>query len=200
MSQMVATPEKRKRGRPPGAENKPKITTAQQFLEPLEKKRRGRPPGAKNKPKNNHAVALLGASAQILRPQETAETSIKKGRGRPKGSKNKPKSEDKEKIAEKIKKARVDQDPRKPDSSPAKVEQSCETTVEHPLLTAVRWMEKHMHQTEVQHYRGRASKLGVSIHAAMAADLLGFFNIQDPEINKLVRKNNFIVTSTNAIH
>lgn len=56
----------KKRGRPPGSKNKPKVE------ETPAPKRRGRPPGSKNKPK--------------------VEAPLKK-RGRPPGSKNKPKVE-----------------------------------------------------------------------------------------------------------
>jgi hypothetical protein len=184
-SLIAATPEKRKRGRPPGAKNKPKIYQEQPVLV-QEKKRRGRPPGAKNK----------------LKPvvSHTAETVVKKGRGRPKGSKNKPKGEDREKIVEKVKKAKVAKDNSIDKARPAKAEPGPESLDNHPLLAAVRWIEKNMHQTEVQYYRGRANKLGVSLHVAMASDMLGFFNVQDPEINKQIKKNNFIAITTNAIH
>jgi len=67
---------------------------------------------------------------------------------------------------------------------------------EHPLFFAARWLEKNMHQTQTQYYRGRASKYGMSVQAAMIADILGFFNVQDADICKQIKKNNFVIHTT----
>lgn len=73
-------PAPKRRGRPPGSKNKAKGATAKTTTAPKPApKKRGRPPGSKNKPKA--AAANAGAS-----------TTPKRGRGRPKGSKNKPKT------------------------------------------------------------------------------------------------------------
>lgn len=167
------------------------------------KRGRGRPPGSKNKPKDI-VTAEVGA------------VIVKKSRGRPKGSKNKPKDEQKPTILEPKKRGRkkkeqpavVSEEPKKRRGRPPKVKAETQATVvavedkikEHPLLEAVKWIEKSMHHTEVQYYRSRASKAGVTLHVAMASDILGFFNVQDPEINKQIKKNNFIATTHHGIH
>jgi len=176
-----ALPTKPGRGRPKGSKNKPKILDIALGMLPPElpriKGRRGRPKGAKNKPKI---------------PGEPPK--IKGKRGRPKGAKNKPK-------AGIVPTTTAPQTEAKKDKPISVAAQALEITQDnHPLLIAVRWLEKNMHPTEVQYYRGRASKTGVSLHVAMASDLLGFFNVQNPEICKQIKKNNFIATSSNVLH
>lgn len=145
-------------------------------------KKRGRPKGAKNKPKN---VELPQQTEKIL--------EVKRGRGRPKGSKNKPKLE-KNKILVKSK-------PRKPEGSheirPVKSKEqslSQDSVQGHPLYLAVEWLCSYMHNTQTQYYKSRASKNGTSMHEAMLADVLGFFNVQNADILKSIKKNNFIAT------
>ena len=172
--------------------------------------RRGRPKGSKNKPKISHSV-------DVVRPAVTHQA---KKRGRPKGAKNKPKSSpaveniktttvqkkririhtEAEKISEAPKKrgrpSKVPQCAASPSRAP-KPEKNTQLE-EHPLLKALKWLEKYMHPTEMQYYRSRATKLGVSLHVAMASDVLGLFNVQDPEICKQIKKNNFIANNNNA--
>jgi hypothetical protein len=66
----------KKRGRPKGSKNKPKLTDSPTATEVVKAKKRGRPKGSKNKPKLTDS------------PIATEEVKAKK-RGRPKGSKNK---------------------------------------------------------------------------------------------------------------
>lgn len=163
---------------------------------------RGRPPGSKNKPKVT--------SIEVV-------AVVKKGRGRPKGAKNKSKDEQKPILQEPKKRERnkpeqptvVLEEPKKRRGRPPKVkteQPQVELAVvedklkDHPLLEAVKWIEKSMHHTEVHYYRSRANKAGVSLHVAMASDILGFFNVQDPEINKQIKKNNFIAITHHGIH
>ena len=143
-----------------------------------QKRGRGRPPGSKNKPK----------SLTIA----TTDLGPKRGRGRPKGAKNKPKAgvvveykckeQDVPAQAEQPKKRRGRPPKVETEKKASPVSQEC-ASQDHPLLEAVRWIEKSMHQTELHYYRSRASRAGVSLHVAMASDILGFFNVQDPEIN-----------------
>jgi hypothetical protein len=177
-------PTKSGRGRPKGSKNKPKALSL--YLEtatepPKAKGRRGRPKGAKNKPKI---------------PQ--AEPVVKGKRGRPKGAKNKPREPAPSTLEPAVSRKIV---VNKKDNIVTAAIQSLEAVQDnHPLLVAVKWLEKNMHPTEVQYYRGRANKTGVSLHVAMASDLLGFFNVQNPEICKQIKKNNFIATSSNVLH
>ena len=132
--------------------------------------RRGRPPGAKNKPKISH-------TAEIADPVVAAVVQQGKKRGRPKGAKNKskvPYVAIPEQIYTPIPEVQLE---------------------DHPLLKAVRWLEKYMHPCELQYYRNRANKAAVSLHVAMSSDILGFFNVQNPEICKQIKKNNFITNS-----
>jgi hypothetical protein len=149
---------------------------------PCAPKKRGRPKGAKNKPKN------------IELPQQTAKVKeAKRGRGRPKGSKNKPKSEE-NKILVKSKPRRSQETQ---EARPSKSEEKSsrqDSIQEHPLYLAVNWLCSYMHNTQAQYYRARATRNGTSVHEAMLADVLGFFNVQNADILKLIKKNNFIAT------
>jgi hypothetical protein len=155
----TAVNEKRSRGRPKGAKNKPKQPSTSEYVEVVVKKR-GRPPGAKNKPKQPLAVEVK------YKPQDS-EPVVPSKRGRPK----------------------------KPEVLPVAQEQpenQAEVLDKHPLLQAVKWLEKHMHHTEVQYYRTRASKGSTSLQFVMVSDILGFFNVQNADICKQIKKNNFI--------
>lgn len=167
-----------------------RITTSNEIVKI--KRGRGRPPGAKNKPKS---LSIAD------------EPKVKRGRGRPKGAKNKPKEQAAQlEVKYKEQSVPLDIQPKKRGRPPkVKVENAQPPEVQekqltdHPLLEAVRWIEKSMHQTELHYYRSRASRAGVSLHVAMASDILGFFNVQDPEINKQIKKNNFIANTSNGI-
>lgn len=160
-------------------------------------KARGRPKGAKNKVKLE-----IKPSEPKATPKATAPLSpLVKRRGRPKGAKNKiiapqvlvktapaadkPARRRNIKLKESVKRkiAPVEGDPL--DS--------------HPLMHAAKWLEKNMHQAEVYYYKSRASKLGVSVQQAVAGDLLGFFNVQEPGILKQIKKNNFIASTNHGI-
>ena len=127
------------------------------------KRSRGRPKGSKNKPKETKIIQNDG---------------VVKKRGRPKGSKNKT---------------------TQPEETLPQVEVSSSFTApvttegEHPLITAVKWIEKHMHISQMQYYKSRAVRNETSVHFAMAADILGFFNVQNADILKSIKKNNFVV-------
>lgn len=138
-------------------------------------KKRGRPPGSKNKPKESAPSA-----AQVV---------INK-RGRPPGLKNKPRSEQPSdnKVVRKTVKSKQDSD------------DSHSLSIATTLDSLVKWLEKKMHPSEMQYYKSRASKQGATVQDMIIADILGFFNVQDPEINKHVKKNNFIATIKNELH
>lgn len=150
-----------------------------------EKRSRGRPKGAKNKLKQPAS--------------EHVEVVVKK-RGRPPGAKNKPKQP----LAVEVKHKPQDSEPvvpskrgrpKKPEVLPVVQEQpekQTEVLDNHPLFQAVKWIEKHMHHTEMQYYRSRASKAGTSLQCVMVGDILGFFNVQNADICKQIKKNNFI--------
>jgi hypothetical protein len=145
-------------------------------------RKRGRPKGAKNKPKNAE-----------LPQQITQVKEAKRGRGRPKGSKNKPKVEE-NKILVKSKPRRLEEvkevKPAKSEEKPSRQD----NIQEHPLYLAVNWLCSYMHNTQTQYYRVRATRNGTSVHEAMMADVLGFFNVQNADILKQIKKNNFIAT------
>lgn len=156
------SPPKR-RGRPPGAKNKPKLDkpTVDQTVVDSTPKRRGRPPGAKNKPKLGEASRPLPVSAPcvvVKKPDTVTQFTP-------------PPSAD-------------------------------IVLMDHPLLLAARWVEKNMHPAEVHYYRSRASKNGLSIAHSIVADLIGFFNIQDSDITKQIKKNNFVasISKTHGLH
>jgi hypothetical protein len=134
-------------------------------------KRRGRPKGAKNKPK-------IPTSTQ----EETPAKLSSGRRGRPKGSKNKPKG-DTVKVTAPVLNQEHKLEVTKPTTSVG----------EHPIIEAIKWIAQNMHSTQVDYYRRRAVRHEVSMHYAMASDLIGFFNIQDPQLLKQIKKNNFIV-------
>ena len=136
-------------------------------------KKRGRPKGAKNKPKH---------------PPAPTERVVVKKRGRPKGAKNKPRVDrfcaETKPTPEKLVKAK-----------PAKPPEAYEL-----LHALAHWLEKKMHPSEMQYYRSRATKLGCSVQQAVISDILGFFNVQDLEINKQIKKNNFIATTNHELN
>ena len=139
----------------------------------IDTKKRGRPKGSKNKPKQ---------------PTAPAECVAAKKRGRPKGAKNKP---------------RIDRLCVETKPAPAKLVKAkpAKQPEAYDLLYALaHWLEKKMHPTEMQYYRSRAAKLGCSIQQAVISDILGFFNVQDLEINKQIKKNNFIATTKNELN
>ena len=152
------------------------------------KKTRGRPKGSKNKPKIEEIVSQAKKPTEVLRK-----------RGRPKGSKNKVKAEE-SKVSVKIKprsEVREISTCRPISLAPKQKMEAAASQVElqgHPLYLAVSWLCMHMHDTQTQYYRTRASKNGTTVHEAMLADVLGFFNVQNSNILKLVKKNNFIAT------
>jgi hypothetical protein len=166
VSKTTTLPNK-KRGRPKGTKNKPKLPQKETQLQ-----KRGRPKGAKNKPK-----------------VDKVEVLAKGRRGRPKGSKNKPKSEPKQVpcIAQQVKKKEL---------RVHAIPQALKVDEEHPLFTTAKWLAKNMHDAETQHYHRRASRNNVTFDHAVISDILGFFNVKDPEILKLVKKNNFIANIT----
>ena len=154
---------KRGRGRPKGAKNKPKSLFVV-TVAPTTAKRRGRPKGAKNKPKLVGDVELVK-----FKPNHEEPTQPKK-RGRPcKPISSAVDAEDKE---------------QKPNSLDA--------LEDHPLNLAAKWLEKNMHPNEMQYYRTRANKNSVSLRYLMVSDMLGFFNVQNADICKQIKKNNFI--------
>jgi hypothetical protein len=145
-------------------------------------KRRGRPKGAKNKPKQ---------------PTAPVVAIVVKHKGRPKGAKNKPKPACVEpSLKTAIKVSQVKQTEKSPQAKkPEEVKPP--PPAEHVLLTAVRWIEKNMHPSQVQYYRARASRAGITIHHSMISDILGFFNVQECELSKQIKKNNFIASTQN---
>jgi hypothetical protein len=129
-------------------------------------------------------------------PEATLPLSLPvKRRGRPKGSKNK--------VAETPLLVERQARPRR-----IKLEEPVKQKIKavevdpfdsHPLMQAAKWLEKNMHQAEMYYYKSRASKLGVSVQQAVAGDLLGFFNVQEPNILKQIKKNNFIASTNHGI-
>lgn len=170
-SKLAEPIEKRKRGRPKGAKNKPK---ADRPVEIKQKRSRGRPKGSKNKPKQVE-IPQIKIKGKYPRQEEPKSIAVvaKKSPGRPR--KNKP-----------------------VEVAVAKVKSPQEDKIEtaHPLFSAIAWLEKHMHHNELQYYRSRASKMSSTLHNAIASDILGFFNVQDPEICKQIKKNTFIANVT----
>ena len=146
-------------------------------------KRRGRPKGAKNKPKQSTTPAVA---------------VVAKRRGRPSGAKNKPKAAKAETNDNSVKKvSQVKQAEKSLRKKKAAEEKAPPPPEEHVLLTAVRWIEKNMHPSQVQYYRARANRAGITIHHSMISDILGFFNVQECELSKQIKKNNFIASTQN---
>jgi hypothetical protein len=155
-------------------ENNPEI------IQQVVKRGRGRPKGAKNKPK-------VPKPEHSENPSEQSEGfSLPRRRGRPKGSKNKPKET-----------SVVLNTPSLPAEVEAKIiyetqasrpETFVECTLEsHPVVTAAKWLERKMPIVEIQYYKTRAGKQGVSVTNAIAMAILGLFNVQDQEIRKQVK-------------
>jgi len=153
-------------------------------------KKRGRPPGSKNKPKLDKPAA-----------DQTAVDSVPKKRGRPPGSKNKLKLEEASSPSPVSVPSVV---VKKPDTNTQFIPPPSADIVlmDHPLLLAARWVEKNMHPAEMHYYRSRASKNGLSVAHSIVSDLIGFFNIQDSDITKQIKKNNFVasISKTNGLH
>jgi hypothetical protein len=186
----------KKRGRPKGAKNKPKlppVAVVDKVLVEFKKPGRGRPKGAKNKPK------LPVQAFSIAAPLIIAADKPK--RGRPKGALNKPKVSQPAVVSPSIKKRGRPRKEPPVQEVQVKTPQSVVTTEleAHPVLLAAKWIEKHMHPTEVDYYRRRASRNAVSLHSAMVSDILGFFNVQNAEICKQIKKNNFITLTSNGL-
>lgn len=171
---------KRGRGRPKGAKNKPKTTISDapegvttdsplstNTSEPV--KRRGRPKGAKNKIKSLEGESSLPSKV---------DGEVKR-RGRPKGAKNKASPPQEEQAA-----PRVIASPVVVEAYIANVEDKLET---HPVMEAAKWLEKRMPVIEVQYYRTRASKQGITLTSAVSLGILSLFNVQDPEIRKQIK-------------
>jgi hypothetical protein len=172
-----------------------RITQTSDLTEPTLKRKRGRPKGSKNKTKVDAPVII----------------EKKRSRGRPKGAKNKPKHDSSPEVKIKSKKHQADASrdivvvlkkppgrPKKnnpPAVAPVKVknEQEDKYKNDHPLFSAIAWLEKNMHHNELQYYRSRAGKIGATLQVAIASDILGFFNVQDTELCKQIKKNTFIV-------
>jgi hypothetical protein len=160
--------------------------------EPIQAPRkRGRPKGSKNKPKDPAAIDQAAGGA-------TPTEAVKRKRGRPKGSKNKTKLlPEAGTIVAYKKRGRPPKTPQTvvstdQETKPIQQEQQLEN---HPLMLAARWIEKHMHHAELQYYRTRSNRMSVSLHAAIVSDMLGFFNVQDSDICKQIKKNNFLTTN-----
>ena len=160
-------------------------------------KTRGRPKGAKNKVKLEAAPSEPKTNPKVTLPLLPQN----KRRGRPKGSKNKstvPQVFVKTAVA-------VDKPARRRNiklEEPVKLKRpsvEVDPLDSHPLMQAAKWLEKNMHQAEMYYYKSRASKLGVSVQQAVAGDLLGFFNVQEPGILKQIKKNNFIASTNHGI-
>ena len=178
---IASSPPAIRRGRPKGSKNKPKISQTIEIVKPvtIQQVKRGRPKGAKNKPKVSpvtESVKPIVVEKKRSRKPEVEKPSIPpKKRGRP----------------FKIPQSTV------PIVKAQKPAQDVQLE-DHPLLKAVKWLEKYMHPSEMQYYRNRANKLGVSLSVAMASDILGLFNVQNPEICKQIKKNNFIAINNNS--
>jgi hypothetical protein len=163
-----------------------KTETMISVMKSPETRKRGRPKGAKNKPKQ-------------IQPVVESEFKPKK-RGRPKGAKNKPKEPSY--VAPAAPKPRGR--PKKVTVEPVASSQPQETNHvdtmdDHPLVLAAKWLEKNMHQHEMQYYRTRASRNGVPLNCAIVSDILGFFNVQNADICKQIKKNNFIASTSNGL-
>lgn len=171
---------KRGRGRPKGAKNKPKttpsdapegVTTDSPLSTNISEtvKRRGRPKGSKNKIKPLEGEFSLPAKV---------DGEVKR-RGRPKGAKNKVSQTQEEQAAPK-----AIASPVMVEAYIANVEDKLET---HPVMEAAKWLEKRMPVIEVQYYRTRASKQGITLTSAVSLGILGLFNVQDPEVRKQIK-------------
>jgi hypothetical protein len=57
----------------------------------------------------------------------------------------------------------------------------------HPVMEAAKWLEKRMPVIEVQYYRTRASKQGITLTSAVSLGILSLFNVQDPEVRKQIK-------------
>ena len=79
-------------------------------------------------------------------------------------------------------------------------ELSNEALEKHCLFQAAAWLEKHMHCSEQQYYRKVAHKREVSMTYAIVSDILGFFNVQETEITKAVKKNHLVINQSNLVH
>jgi hypothetical protein len=149
------------------------------------KRGRGRPKGAKNKPKEFKLAVLQGPPRK---------------RGRPPGAKNKPKEPTPQIELVKFKPSPEAEPPKKRGRPKKQVDVvpvelpviQTDSLEAHPLFLAVKWLEKNMHHTEMQYYRTRASRNSTTLHCTMVSDILGFFNVQNADICKQIKKNNFI--------
>lgn len=133
------------------------------------KRGRGRPKGAKNKPK------------LPVESLDSQEPKVAKKRGRPKGAKNKPKEQQALPVSLDIKPAETTVTV---DIPAVSTEVNSDS---HPITEAAKWLEKKMPIVEVQYYKTRAVKQGMSLTNAVSLGILGLFNVQDPEIRKQVK-------------
>ena len=141
-------------------------------------KKRGRPFGSKNKPKqpvdNSPQKAVKRGHPKVNSPQEavklTRSSKLTKGQAKIAWTKV---------VAEETEQDKLQA---------------------HTLFTAAKWLEKHMHPSELQHYRGRANRKNVPILHEIVADILGFFNAKDEALLKFIHKNNSIVNYSNGLH
>jgi hypothetical protein len=179
----------------------------QEITQDVIKRGRGRPKGAKNKPKTTLGDASEGATTDS--PLSSYASGTVKRRGRPKGSKNKLKSLEGEssspdKVAGEVRRRgrpkgaknkatltleehtvpRVSETPVTVQASIVAPEDRSET---HPVMEAAKWLEKRMPVIEVQYYRTRASKQGITLTSAVSLGILGLFNVQDPEVRKQIK-------------
>jgi hypothetical protein len=141
-------------------------------VQPVVKRGRGRPKGAKNKIKTTSSETLVSLNP----PGEPRR------RGRPRGAKNKTT------LVKEESEARVSSIVAAPIESLPVVGDSIEVET-HPVLLAAKWLEKKMPVIEVQYYRTRATRMGVSLTTSIALGVLSLFNVQDQEIRKQIKSN-----------
>jgi hypothetical protein len=168
---------KRGRGRPKGSKNKPKTDN----VIVVAAKRRGRPKGSKNKVKDNvyQDVKIKGKYTKSVSQDKVEIAYIPK----PPGKRGRPK--------------KIDNTRAEPTHAAEGQKSDAQRVPEgHPLLAAIAWLEKNMHHNELQYYRSRANKLGATVQVAIASDIMGFFNVQDHELCKQIKKNTFIANTT----
>lgn len=175
--------------------NTPAKTKVDKSPPPAEQaKRRGRPPGAKNKPKDSAKPEL----SKILKEAGLSRQRVSKlGVTARKALETRARNV----IARSSKKPRkASAKPAAPvaDKTPAQVAE--EALHSHILYKAADWVSKNMHKAEVQYYRSAANKRGLPMVHAIVSDIIGFFNIQDEALNKLVKKNKSIINYSNGIH
>lgn len=145
----------------------------------IEKKRRGRPPGAKNKPK-------LPASADVIKNKvraKKAEKAITKKAKETKPAKKELKVVEKEQLT---------------NTEEAGLQLGKDDILrKHCLFPAAEWLEKKMHPAELAYYKKEARRRDVPVLQVIIGDMLGFFNIRDEDLLKIVKKNHYVVNYSN---